>query len=212
MAIEVKAAWENVLNTGTTTLDMFVNDLIDDPIFLGLLGDHNVIAFDILFNTLERHSGVPDEDIVGDLPHPQDLAGLNIDVGSLSGKPAERGLVDQDASVRQGEPLALRAGGEKQGGHGGCLSDADGADVGADKLHRVVDAHPGRNRSAWRIDVERNIFFRVFGFEEQHLSRDEVGDIVVDRRSDKDNVVFEKPRVDVVGALASAGLFDHHWN
>ena len=50
----------------------------------------------------------------------------------------------------------------------------------------------------------------IFGLEEEHLGGGQVGDMVVDRRADKDDVFFEQAGIDVVGALAAAGLLDHH--
>ena len=47
--------------------------------------------------------------LIGDLADAQDLAGMNVDVRGLPAKPAHGGLVDQDARVGQGKPLALGA-------------------------------------------------------------------------------------------------------
>ena len=51
---------------------------------------------------------------------------------------------------------------------------------------------------------------RVLGLEEEELRRNQVGDFVCDLRAEKDDAVLEQPRVDVVGALAAAGLLDHN--
>ena len=67
----------------------------------------------------------------------------------------------------------------------------------------VIDA-------ARRIDVDRNVFFRVLRFQEQKLGGDQVGDVIVDRRADKNDVVLQQPRVNVICALAAIGLLDDH--
>ena len=36
--------------------------------------------------------------------------------------------------------------------------------------------------------------------------------MIVDRRANKDDVVFEQPGIDVEGPFAPAGLLDDHWN
>ena len=59
-----------------------------------------------------------------------------------------------------------------------------------------------------RVDVEVDVLLRVLGLEEQQLGDDQVGDVVVDRRAEEDDAVLEQARVDVVGALAAAGLLD----
>src|SRR6266567_4949525 len=67
-------------NAGRARLNVLFNDLINDPIFLGMFGDHDVIPLHVLLDLLDRPAGVAYQDIVGDLPHPQDLPRLNVDV------------------------------------------------------------------------------------------------------------------------------------
>ena len=114
--------------------------------------------------------------------------------------------------MRQRESLPLRPGGQQQRRHGRGLPDADRAHIRPDKLHRIIDAHSRRDRTARRVDVQRNILLRIFGFQKQHLGRDQVRHIIVNGRTDKDDIVFQQARIDVIRALAAAGLLDHHWN
>ena len=44
------------------------------------------------------------------------------------------------------------------------------------------------------------------------MGTNQVGDRVVDRRSDEDDVFLEQAGVEVKGPLASVGLFDHGWH
>ena len=53
-------------------------------------------------------AGVVGEHAVEQVPHPQDLPGLELDVAGLALDAAE-GLVEEDPGVGQGEPLALGA-------------------------------------------------------------------------------------------------------
>jgi hypothetical protein len=61
-----------------------------------------------------------------------------------------------------------------------------------------------------RVDVQADVLLGVLGLEEQHLGDDHVGHVVVDRADQEDHPLLQQARVDVVGALAAAGLFDHH--
>ena len=103
-----------------------------------------------------------------------------------------------------------RAAGQQNRGDRSRLADAGGDHVGLDELHGVVNRHARGDRAARRIDVQLNVSFRIFGLQKQQLRGDQIGDVIVNRRADKNDVVFQQPRINVVGALAAAGLFDHH--
>ena len=61
-----------------------------------------------LLDLLDRAAGVLGQRLLQPGAHPQDLVGLDLDVAGLAVVTAGHGrLVDQDAGVRQGEPLAL---------------------------------------------------------------------------------------------------------
>src|SRR5690606_20140058 len=68
----------------------------------------------------------------------------------------------------------------------------------------------GGHDAAGRIDVQVDVLLGVFGLEEQQLGDDHVRHVVVDAADQEDHPLLQQPRVDVVGALAAAGLFDHH--
>ena len=94
-------------------------------------------------DALQRLARVLAQDLVEALLDALDLLGLDLDVGRLALR-AAAGLVDHDAGVGQREALALGAGGQQHGAHGGGLPDADGAHVGLDELHGVVDRQAAR--------------------------------------------------------------------
>lgn len=51
---------------------------------------------------------------------------------------------------------------------------------------------------------------RVFGFEEEQLSNNDVGSIVGDRAVDANDSLFKEAREDVVSPLSSGRVLDHH--
>src|SRR6185312_6030101 len=50
----------------------------------------------------------------------------------------------------------------------------------------------------------------ILSGEEKHLRHYKIRDVVVDRRSKKDDIFFEQPRIDIVGTFSSRRLLDHH--
>ena len=61
-----------------------------------------------------------------------------------------------------------------------------------------------------RVDVHGDLFLRVLRFQKQELRRDQRGYLVFDRAGDEDDALLQQARIDVIGALAAVGLFDHH--
>src|SRR6185312_17418210 len=123
-------------------------------------------ALDILLDAADFLPRVFGQNLVGNHPQAQNLAGVDVNIGRLAAQPAHRGLVDEDPRGGQGEALALGPGRQQGGRHAGRLADAYGGDIGADELHGVVDGQTGGDRATGAVDVERNILFRVFGLEE----------------------------------------------
>src|SRR5262249_35666407 len=94
--------------------------------------------------------------------------------------------------------------------HPPCLSDENRFYIIQNKLNRVVNCQSRRNRSTRTVDVQRNVALWILSFQEQQLRRDQVGYVVIDRCSYKDDAVTQQPRIDVVRAFAAIGLFNHH--
>jgi len=112
-------------------------------------------------------------------------------------------LVDQYAGIRQGKALLRRTPGEKHGGDGCSLAHAGGDHVRLDELHRVIDGEAGGDRAAWRIDVQLNVFFSGSSACRKSILRGgQIGNVVINRCADKDDVLFQEARIDVVSALA----------
>ena len=110
------------------------------------------------------------------------------------------------------EKRFLRARGQQQRGNRSGLAHAGGHHVRPHVLHRVVNGHARGDRAARRIHIELDVALGILRFEKQQLGGHQIGDVVVDRRADKQDVIFQQPRINVVGALAPRGLFDHHGN
>ena len=92
------------------------------------------------------------------------------------------------------------------------MARAQRIDEGFDEPEGVQDRTTGGHDPTRRIDVNRDVPVRILGFQEQQLSDHEIGQSIIDRVPDKDDVVLEQPRKYVVGTLPAAGLFDHHGN
>src|SRR5437588_12610248 len=75
------------------------DDLVDEPVFLGLLGRHDEIAVRVVRDLLEGLAGVLGEDLVQERAVAQDLLGLDLDVHGLALRPAVR-LVDEHPALR----------------------------------------------------------------------------------------------------------------
>src|SRR5262245_6132030 len=72
-----------------------VDDVVDEAVLEPLGRGHDVVAVRVPLELVERLAGMALQDGVQRLAHPQDLAGVDLDLGRLPLDPAER-LVDQD--------------------------------------------------------------------------------------------------------------------
>ena len=97
--------------------------------------------------------------------------------------------MNHDAGIGQAEPFPMAALGQQHGRHGSCLPHAYGHDVRPDEGHGVQNGQAGRDRAAGRVNVNRNILFGVLRFQEKQLGDDQIGDLVVDRRPQKNDVL-----------------------
>ena len=123
--------------------------------------------------------------------------------------PCPHGWWSSTRACGQGQALARRARGQQHRRRRGRLPEADRRDVGLDVLHRVVDREQRGDVAARAVDVDVDVLVGVLRLEVQQLGADQVGDRVVDRRAQEDDVVLEQPRVEVEGPLAPVGLLDH---
>ncbi len=134
---------------------------------------------------------MPGEQAVEFIADAQNLLGMNIDVAGLALEAAQR-LVNHDSRMRQCEPFFLLAGRQQYRAHAGCLADAGSADIGMDELHGVVNRHAGGDGTARAVDIQRDVLFRVFRFQEQQLRHDQVGHVVFDLADQEDHAFLEQ--------------------
>ncbi len=123
------------------------DDFVDQPVFLGFLRRHEVVAVGILLDFLQGLAGLLGEEMIEAIPHAQDALGADLNVRSLPLGTAE-GLMDHHFTVGKGQPFALGSRRKKEGAHGSSHSDADGLNIALDMLHRIIDGKSGRDGSS----------------------------------------------------------------
>src|SRR3546814_17998102 len=89
-----------------------------------------------------------------------------------------------------------------------CSSDLPRPDI----LHRVMDRHACRHHAAGRVDVHVNVFFRIFRFQEQKLSHNERGHLVLDRSRHEHDPFAQKTRKNVEAPLSAVRLLTDDGN
>src|SRR5574343_1398760 len=107
--------------------------LVDQAVFCGFVGRHEIVTIGVLFQALKGLAGMLGHDAVQLVLDGQDFLGMDGDIRGLALEAAQ-GLVNHHARVGQGKTLALGAGAEQEGAHRGRLADAQRRDVGLDEL------------------------------------------------------------------------------
>src|SRR4051812_19105160 len=182
---------------GARHLGRALDDVVDEPVLLGLLRREPAVPVGVLVDLLEGLAGVVGDALLQHPPGVHHLLGLDRDVGRRTAD-AARGLVHHDPRVRQGVALALCAGAEQELPHAGREPHRDRRDVVGHVLHRVVDGHAGRDRTTRRVDVEVDVTLVVLRREQQQLRADEVGDRVLDDAAEEDDALAQQPVVDAL--------------
>src|SRR5689334_4686451 len=57
-----------------------LDDLVDDPVRLRLVGGEDLVALDVQTDLVDRLAGVPREDLLHLRAHPLDLGGVDLEV------------------------------------------------------------------------------------------------------------------------------------
>src|SRR5690625_6142858 len=138
---------------------------------------------------------------------PEDLAGLNLNVGGLPLCTAER-LVEHDSTIRQRRTPARGAGRQQYRAHRRGESHTDRRNRRLDVLHGVIDRESAVDDTAGRVDVDINVSLGILAGQEEELRNGKVGNLVVDRRADDNDVLLQQAAEDVVRPFASRGLFE----
>ena len=72
-------------------------------------------------------------------------------------------------------------------------------------LHGVVDGHARGDDSAGAVDVQEDVLVRILAIQVEELGDDQIGDVVVDGRAQKDDAVHEQTRPDVAPGFTPMG-------
>ena len=118
------------------------------------------------------------------------------------------GLVNHDAAVLERRTLALGACTQKYGAHRGGHSGANGGNVRGYHLHGVVDSEARVHAAAGAIHVDLNVLFGVGRLQKEELRLDDVGYLVVDSGSEKDDAVHHQARKHVHLGHVELALLD----
>ena len=81
------------------------------------------------------------QDLIQALFDVQDMLGVDVDIRRLA-LGAAAGLMDHDVAVGQCKALALGARRQQEGAHAGRHPHANGGDIAANVLHRIVNRQP----------------------------------------------------------------------
>jgi len=120
--------------------------------------------------------------------------------------------VNHDPGIGQAVAFSFRTCGEQDGSHTGGLAYAVGGNFAGDVLHGVVNRETCGHVTPRGVDVDADVFLRVFHLEEKQLGDDGVRHGVIDCRSDENDAILQEAGVDVVGAFAAACLFNDAGN
>src|SRR2546428_10709149 len=88
-------------------LRRWFDDGVDQAVVLRHLRGHEEVALDVTLDLLRRPARVLGVDADDDLPQPQNLARMDLDVRGLRRPHAATGLVQDDLAMRQRKSLAL---------------------------------------------------------------------------------------------------------
>src|SRR5215467_11530151 len=92
------------------------DDVVDEPVGLGLLGREEVVALGVLLDAFDGLAGMPGQDAVQQLARAQDLLGVDLDVRRLTLHATPR-LMDEDVRVGESVPPSGGAAGEQDRPH-----------------------------------------------------------------------------------------------
>src|SRR6476659_6421744 len=176
--------------------------VVDQAVLDRLLGGQDLVTLDVVADLLDAATAVVADHLLEQLTHPEDLVGLDLDVGGLAERALGVGLVDEDPAVGERQALALGAGRQQDRRGRGGLADAHGLHVALDEAHRVVDRGQRGERAARAVDVDADVLVGVHRLQAHELGDHRVRDVVRDRRAEVDDALLEQLAVGVDAAEA----------
>ena len=105
--------------------------------------------------------------------------------------------------------FAWGAGTKQKSTHAGGKSDTNRLDIGFDVLDRIKNTEAVIDRTTGGIDVEENIFFRIFRLQKQQLRHHTICGLGGHGLTQKNDSLAQQARIDVKGTLSPTRLFDH---
>ena len=133
---------------------------------------------------------------------------MDFNFRSLALYAAQR-LMDHHIGVQERETLARRTGSEKDGCHAGAGADADGRHIRTDVLHGVINSKARGDDASRAVDIEVNVFRRIFSFQEKELGNDDVCHMIPDFTIEENDSVFQKTGINIIGTFSLCGLFHY---
>ena len=145
----------------------------------------------------------------------QDLFGLNLNVGGLSGDAAV-GLVDHHFGMGQDVAFARIARSQQDRRAGIGSTDAVGGHFGRDEPHGVIDGQRVVDRATKAVDVEVDGLALFLVFQIEHLHHDSSGRGVIDLTGEEDHSVLEQDLINghfagTAVVHGSLGLHEGNW-
>jgi hypothetical protein len=113
------------------------------------------------------------------------------------------------ARVRQSKTLSRFARCQQYCRHAGCLSKTERRNRTLYILHGVINGKSCGNEPAGGIDIDIDILSRILRLKKQHLGYYNVGKVIIHGPAKKNYPVFQEPGINIIGTLASIGLFNH---
>ena len=148
------------------------------------------------------------KDRIEDFSSADDMVSGDLDIRCLSFH-TSKWLMDHDLSMRKSIALSLRTATEDDRSHRCSESYCDRDDIWLDRLHRIVDRETSSDMPSWRVHIESDRRFRIDFLEVEKLSDDRISYCRVDSITEKYHPIFEKARIDIVGALLSSDFIDN---
>ena len=116
--------------------------------------------------------------------------------------------MNHDLCVRQGKTLALCTACQQECAHARSHAHADRRYIAFYIIHRIINRHACRDRSARAVDIELNILIRILRLQKQKLRNDQVRANICHFLAQKNDPVVQQSGKNIVGTFASSGLFD----
>ena len=170
-----------------------LDDLINDAIIQRFVRGHEEIAVGIFGNLLHGLIAVVGHVLVETGLGEKDLLGLNFNIGSRTLSTTKR-LMDHNTSIGQGLALARSSSSEKEGTHTCRHTEANGLNIARDELHGIVNSKTSRDGSTRRVDVQSDVGLRILVGQEQKLRHKNVGHLIIDISTKKQNAILEQLR------------------